>query len=468
MLTGCFTKPTLWERDFIPVAMPCKLCDSISRVYSQQDFPYMSDIYEPPITDDDTSPSIAMRPVDFDARLNPTPTWHMRLGWLSLMGAAFFTLATMVVLFLPDNEPENNLPEMTISEPTVVAESTEQVIPTSLPTIPPTVAVEIVQASDNADTIPPQVSAEQLTGLLEAPLFGAPTAASYWYEPFTVIRGERSRSEFLQYTAVQGDTISTVAERYNLAPESIAWCNDRRIIMVLRPTDVLQIPPVDGACHRVLGTREETIAQIAAQYQITDPYLIIDSVYNYPNLVGIAPEDILPGGKNIFIPGGQGETITWNPGRAEERNADGSVRTLTFAPGQPGSCGPVEPSGGTFWSNPLPIATWMRGYYAGHSGIDLAAATGTPIRAANGGRVIFAGWSNWGYGNAVVVEHGPVISTLYGHMSSVGVGCGQFVNSGDVIGYVGSTGNSSGPHLHFEIRNGEDPINPSGTPGVGW
>lgn len=429
----------------------------------------MSDIYEPPITDEDTSPSIAMRPVDFDDRLNPTPTSQMRLGWLSLIGAGLFTLATIVVLLLPQTEPENTLPQVTNPEATVVTESVEQISPTSLPTIPPTATAEIVQASNSANGVPPQVAPEQLTDLLQAPLFGAPTQTiNYWYEPFTVIRGERARSEFLQYTAVQGDTINSVAERYNLKPESIAWCNDRRIIFVLRPTDVLQIPPVDGACHRVLGTREETIAEIAAQYQIADPYLIIDSVYNYPNLVGIGPDDILPGGKNIFIPGGQGEAITWNPGRAEERNADGSVRTVTFAPGQPGSCGPVEPSGGTFWSNPLPIATWMRGFYAGHTGIDLAAPTGTPIRAANGGRVIFAGWSNWGYGNAVVIEHGPVTSTLYGHMSSVGVGCGQFVNAGDVIGFVGSTGNSSGPHLHFEIRNGEDPIDPSGTPGLGW
>ncbi|MEL6527108.1 MAG: M23 family metallopeptidase, partial [Chloroflexota bacterium] len=115
-----------------------------------------------------------------------------------------------------------------------------------------------------------------------------------------------------------------------------------------------------------------------------------------------------------------------------------------------------------------PNGRWVRGFYAGHSGIDLSAPTGTPIYAANSGNVIFSGFSRWGYGNAVVIEHGGVYSTLYGHMSSIAVGCGQFVSVGQVIGLVGNTGNSSGPHLHFEIMVSGEAINPSGTPGIGW
>lgn len=428
----------------------------------------MSELHEPPINpDNDTSPSLAMRPLDLDDHLDP-PSWQTALGWLSLFGAFLLTLATIVVLFLPQAETDNALLEIN-SEPTSIVEAPTEVNPESLATIAATVTVEIAPDSRSTDDIAPEIAPQLLTGLLQSPIaIAASNGTTFQYDPFTVISGDRPRSEFLQYTAVQGDTINSVAERYNLQSESIAWCNDRRIIQVLRPTDVLQIPPVDGVCHRVLGTREETVSQIATQYQIDDPYMIIDSPYNYPNLVGVAPDDILPGGKNVFIPSGQGESITWNPGRAEERNTDGSVRSVTFAPGQPGSCGAVEPSGGTFWANPLPNGAWVRGYYAGHTGLDLSASTGTPIRAANGGRVIFSGWSRWGYGNAVVIEHGSVLSTLYGHMSSISVGCGQFVNAGDVIGAVGNTGNSSGPHLHFEIRNGDNPYNPSGTPGIGW
>ena len=109
----------------------------------------------------------------------------------------------------------------------------------------------------------------------------------------------------------------------------------------------------------------------------------------------------------------------------------------------------------------------MRGFYAGHSGLDLSAPQGTPILAANSGPVLYAGWNSWGYGNTVVIGHGP-FSTLYGHMSSTAVACGGSVSAGQVIGYVGSTGNSSGPHLHFEIRYQNQPQDPSQTPGIGW
>jgi murein DD-endopeptidase MepM/ murein hydrolase activator NlpD len=93
----------------------------------------------------------------------------------------------------------------------------------------------------------------------------------------------------------------------------------------------------------------------------------------------------------------------------------------------------------------------VRGFFAGHSGVDISASTGTPIYAANSGPVLFSGTSRVGYGLAVVLGHGP-FSTLYAHMSQRNVDCGQFVNVGQIVGLVGSTGISSGPHLHFEIQ----------------
>ena len=95
-----------------------------------------------------------------------------------------------------------------------------------------------------------------------------------------------------------------------------------------------------------------------------------------------------------------------------------------------------------------------------HEGIDIAAASGTPIGASAAGTVIYAGWLG-GYGNVVVIDHGGGISTTYGHQSSLAVGNGSYVAQGQTIGYVGSTGHSTGPHLHFEVRlNGvpEDPL----------
>jgi murein DD-endopeptidase MepM/ murein hydrolase activator NlpD len=94
-----------------------------------------------------------------------------------------------------------------------------------------------------------------------------------------------------------------------------------------------------------------------------------------------------------------------------------------------------------------------------HAGIDIAAPTGTPIHAAKAGRVIYAGWMN-GYGNVVVIDHGGGFSTLYGHQSRLGSNKGQSVAQGQLIGYVGSTGHSTGPHCHFETRFGGKPRNP--------
>ena len=94
-----------------------------------------------------------------------------------------------------------------------------------------------------------------------------------------------------------------------------------------------------------------------------------------------------------------------------------------------------------------------------HTGIDIAAPAGTPIHAAKAGEVIYAGWLN-GYGNTVVVDHGDGVATLYGHQSRIGSTEGQQLNQGDVLGFVGSTGHSTGNHLHFEVRIDTKPVNP--------
>jgi murein DD-endopeptidase MepM/ murein hydrolase activator NlpD len=96
-----------------------------------------------------------------------------------------------------------------------------------------------------------------------------------------------------------------------------------------------------------------------------------------------------------------------------------------------------------------------------HSGIDFGAGCGTPIRAAGSGTVLSAGW-NGGYGNATIINHGGGLATLYGHQSQIGVSAGQSVSQGEVIGYVGTTGRSTGCHLHFEVRVNGNPVNPLG------
>ena len=96
-----------------------------------------------------------------------------------------------------------------------------------------------------------------------------------------------------------------------------------------------------------------------------------------------------------------------------------------------------------------------------HEGVDLAVPNGTPVVAAKAGVVIVAGWMG-GYGNLVVVDHGGGVATAYGHNTSVTVGVGQFVEQGQLIAYSGSTGHSTGPHVHFEVRINGSAVDPMG------
>lgn len=135
--------------------------------------------------------------------------------------------------------------------------------------------------------------------------------------------------------------------------------------------------------------------------------------------------------------------------------SNGSPLPDAGPPGQPSAKGFVWPVRGTVTSG------FGQRWGRLHAGIDIAAPTGTPVRAAQTGIVIFAG-SQGGYGNLILVAHGNGIVTAYAHLSSFGTGNGASVSQGQTIGAVGSTGNSTGPHLHFEVRVNGSPVNPMG------
>ena len=119
-------------------------------------------------------------------------------------------------------------------------------------------------------------------------------------------------------------------------------------------------------------------------------------------------------------------------------------------------------SAGLIWPVSGPVTSpfgWRWGRM--HEGIDIGVSYGTPVHAAASGTVIYCGWES-GYGNLTVLDHGGNLATAYGHQSSIAVSCGQHVGQGDVIGYVGSTGHSTGPHLHFEVRVNGSPVDPMG------
>ncbi|MBN1679536.1 MAG: M23 family metallopeptidase [Anaerolineae bacterium] len=344
--------------------------------------------------------------------------------------------------------------------------------PTPIPTQPPENPVVPV------DWVRPTADASAIVMALDYPVDGDPASGeeitgSIQREsnPLTIIPA-RSRSQVITYTVKKGDTLRTIAETFGLEQSSIIWSNDRFYVNAMRVGLELTILPVDGVYHHV--PEPQTIASIAETY-LVEPYAIIDSEFN--TLYGASPETILPAGMALVVPGGEGSTepIFWNPGivmTVDNFTVDGSQPigqgieagggTALFAVGDPGSCGKQTVYGGSLPVSPPLYAryTISQDFSWTHGGIDLAVKEGTPVFAAGGGTVVFSGWSTWGYGYTVVVAHGSTLS-IYGHLNGAFVGCGQIVEAGQNIAVTGNSGRSSGPHLHFEIRNsGGVPVSP--------
>ncbi len=400
---------------------------------------------EPPVDPlADTSPVRAIQTEDDEAGL---PMWRRAVGLGMVLLAAALTFVAGLILLLP-------LLRAT-PQPTEAA-----LQPTATVPIPATVAPGDAAA---LPALQPTLSAEQISALLATPpidLNPTGVAIARSDSPFTIIP-ERSRAEVISYTIQSGDTISAIAQRFGLEMDTIAWSNDSQTVFSLRPGNELVILPVDGVYHRVLV--EQTIQSIADQYDV-DPYAIINSEFN--DLFGSTPERVLPSGTRVVVPGGTSTATDWTYNPVVERSsaasgASGADGTIAFAPGQPGSCGAQPNPGGTgYFANPLGSYNWVRGFDAYHTGVDLDAPIGTPVFASSAGRVIYRGWNNWGYGYMVALAHGP-FTTIYGHLNGINVSCGQLVGAGSLIATTGNSGNSSGPHLHFEIRYNDIPVDPT-------
>ncbi|MFN8452239.1 MAG: LysM peptidoglycan-binding domain-containing M23 family metallopeptidase [Anaerolineae bacterium] len=382
-------------------------------------------------------------------RVQEVTGWRRVVGFLSLLGAVGLTVATALLLLTPSSSPEQVPPAVT-NQPT---NSPEAVVPTSTPQ-----ENQVVQP----DSIPATLSPDEMAQLLATPVASLAQTVGLEisrddYSAFTIIP-DRPRSEVVQYQVQAGDTIFALAERFGLKPESIAWANDRAIVEGLRPGKMLNILPVDGAYFTVIS--EKSIADIAKDYHV-DPYTIIDSEYN--DLFGKTPDDVLPSGIKLVIPGGTQEQINWNPPvtRVEASSSSSGVGKIAFDTGDPGSCGLVDNPGTGAWVKPLSTYQWVRGFSLIYFGVDLSDPPGTPVMAASAGTVVFSGWSNWGYGWSVVLAHGPY-TTIYGHMSDVYARCGSFVNAGQVIGAVGSSGDLTDRTPHFEVRYYDSPVDPTG------
>lgn len=419
---------------------------------------------EPPLNSDDTSPSIVSRAA-LSGPARPASNRGQRLlGALMLVASLALTLGATILWMTGSDEggpaprdPNEGAPPLTSPPATSTAQAVAQESDdVATPTDPPPTAAPRVFPTAAAD----EIAAALLTPVPQQPV--AYAAIPRGNAPFT-IRPQAARTEVIQYTVQQGDTLESVASKFGLSDfNTIIWSNARNSVNPLRPGVQINVMPVDGVLFEV--TENTTIEAVAERYGV-DPYTIIDSEYNNTpsfSLFGSTPETLLTPGMQIVIPGAKGErlnVLAANTSNVSAGSAGGISGTYTLW-----GC-TANVSGGTLpVNNPLGGGyTWMQGFVpGGHEGVDLSPTMGigTPVNAAGAGTVVYAGWSNYGYGNVVVIAHGPAF-TIYGHLDSYSVRCGQTVSAGTTIGGVGNTGNSSGPHLHFEVRDANfNPRNP--------
>jgi murein DD-endopeptidase MepM/ murein hydrolase activator NlpD len=259
-----------------------------------------------------------------------------------------------------------------------------------------------------------------------APSSGSSGTIARVAQPHTVIP-ERPRLDVITYTVQAGDTVESIATSFGLQPTTISWANPaiEDAPDLLRIGQEVTILPIDGAYHRV--AEGDTLESIAEEYK-ADIESIVTCEYNHlePPAYSIREEArlIIPGGQKPYVP----KVVTTYTGAIPE----GARGTGRFQ-----------------W--PV-LGKITQGYWYGHRAIDIGAPTGSAAVAADGGFITFAGWTDVGYGYLVVVDHANGFATYYAHLSNIYVFEGQAVERGQVIGAVGSTGWSTGPHLHLEVR----------------
>lgn len=252
------------------------------------------------------------------------------------------------------------------------------------------------------------------------------------------VAGSASPDRISVYVVRKDDTLSDIAKMFDVSVNTIVWANNLKGVRDVHAGDTLIILPISGVEHKIV--RGDTLKSLAKKYG-ADAVEIAQ--YN-----GLDQGDFLIIGSTIIIPGGE---IAAPP--APRLPAQAGPRAL-----------PVIVGGGSFqagyYGNPVPGGIITQGIH-GWNGIDIGSARGTPIHSAADGTVIISrsnGAWNGGYGNYIVITHGNGTQTLYSHLRSTIVSAGQPVSGGQIIGYVGSTGRATGPHLHFEVRGAQNPF----------
>lgn len=253
------------------------------------------------------------------------------------------------------------------------------------------------------------------------------------------LESEKSWNQVSEYTVKEGDTLSSIATKFGVSLDSVKWANPSINWQKVKPGVVVSIPPVTGVVYKVKAG--ETVNSIAKKFQ-TEPQGIVDFPLNtFANDETFA----LVAGQTLIVPDGV----------MPDETATAPRYSAVLTP----DAGAVSATGNFAWPAQGRITQPFRWY---HKGEDIANATGTPVVAADAGKIVTAGWTNVGYGNHIIIDHENGYLTLYAHLSQISVVVGQRVARGAQIGLMGSTGRSTGPHLHFEIRTSGGNVDPLG------
>lgn len=286
---------------------------------------------------------------------------------------------------------------------------------------------------------------------------------------------EPQKVEPIQRYAVQrGDTLARIAKKFNLKIDTLLWANNLVTNSVLRPGDTVVVPAVDGIIYTVKSGG--TLSDVAKKYNVTTKQLAL------ANNISAAAQ--LKKGQALVIPGANPPSVPKvptptpkptpaptpepqpEPQPAPELVADNPTQndvtpvTPEIPVEHPDVIArpPLAPGEKLLWPTRRHSVTQY--FSGGHPGVDIDGDYTDPVYAADGGTVIYSGWNNGGYGNMILIDHGNGMVTRYGHNSKVFVAVGQQVSRGDVISMVGTTGRSTGSHLHFEVIMSGKRVNP--------
>ncbi|MBE9475399.1 MAG: peptidoglycan DD-metalloendopeptidase family protein [Chloroflexi bacterium] len=318
--------------------------------------------------------------------------------------------------------------------------------------------VTSVQAGpSDQTTVPVLPEPQQLTNVdLDLPQLSVPDkqAAIFRHTNLHTIIPTRPRQDPQDYTVDTGDSVFAIAKSFGLEPESVLWANYALLNDnpdQLSPEMSLKIPPTDGVLYE--WEEGDTLQSVADRFEAN-----IEDIIGWSGNKFDLTNPVVEVGSFVMLPGGHREFKQWIVPTIPRGRA--GVSSSLYGSGTcPGGYEGAYGTGGFIWPADNHYLSG-NDYWSGHLAIDIAAGSGARLYAADSGVVVFAGSALGGYGNMIMIDHGNGYQSLYAHLSSVGVSCGQSVLQGQVIGYAGNTGFSTGPHLHFEIRYLGGFINP--------